>query len=164
MQIQRALDAVDAAVSLRAPETALRFATVYVASVATRLGDEDIRAMRTLRDCLGSAWRQNAIMLWTHADLLERNTLQDHLEGLDEEIRRATIDSLGGGSLVVDNARGGDAGDQTHRDLLIAAVRRLAGPRPHPRGKHARRLRQHATRQRERDNDPADGGRWCAVM
>ena len=153
--IRRALEAVEGA-AVEAAGRAPTFATLYVCSVAARVTESDAAAWEALRFALGRAWRRSAVLVWTHADLLEANTLGDFLDGLEDHLK-AEVDAFAGGKALLDNATPGPSADALVAEVLERA-RRWAGPRPQPRGKHARRIRQDAARVRAARRRRENGG------
>ena len=143
--IRGALEDVEGA-ALAATGRAPKFATLYVCSAAARVGAADVAAWDALRFALGRAWRLNALCVWTHADLLDHG-LDDFLDGLEDGLREE-LDNFAGGPALLDNLGSGAREDALIADLVERA-RRFAGPRPRPRGKHARRIRQETARTRE---------------
>lgn len=133
-----------------------RFAVLYVASCASRLNTADLDAMVAVGFALGRAWRACAILVWTHADLLEESSLERFLEGLDGEAR-AAADSLRGGHALLDNVSPGGAAAALVADVLERCHRNARLGRPQPSGKHARRIRQDAMRRREGRRRERDG-------
>lgn len=144
--IRRAAEAVEDEVA-RCGKSA-RFATLFLSSIASRFGETDVAALEALSFALGRAWRNQALLVWTHADLLEEQTHGDFLEGLEDELRSA-VDSLKGGHALLDNTATGPKRVAMRSDILERATRFAREGRPQPRGKHARRIRQDAMLRRQ---------------
>ena len=144
--IRKATQEAEDAVAATGKEA--RFSVLYVASCASRLNTADLEAMVAVGFALGRAWRNSALLVWTHADLLEEASLQEFLEGLDGDARVAA-DSLRGGHCLLDNVSTGGAATALVEDVLDRCRRFSRIGRPQPSGKHARRIRQDAMRRRE---------------
>ena len=84
--------------------------------------------------------------MYKRQDLLDHG-LDDFLDGLEDGLREE-LDNFAGGPALLDNLGSGAREDALIADLVERA-RRFAGPRPRPRGKHARRIRQETARARE---------------
>jgi hypothetical protein len=155
------------------PKIVADFAIVLVLGVNTRVTDTDLQSWWALKHVFGSRWLASTVIVWTHGDLLGPGGLDDFLEGASEDVLQL-LRMAAGGQIVVKNRMAEHAhvaadpaaseayNAQRHR--LLDAAQAIAGPLPKPRGKQARRLRQHAARDAERAQGTSAGLGWACTI
>lgn len=103
---------------------------VLVFSLNSRVGEEELATVTALEQrVFGRGMLRSAVVLWTHADLLDEGTgVEQYLEGADARLREL-LASAGGGSVAWDNRQprsGPGAGQQL--GALLEAAGRVARP------------------------------------
>lgn len=128
-----------------------RVCLLLVLSFQARVGEEVLGMISSLEQLVfGPAMRKHAIVLWTHADLLEGGTADEYLQGADPSVQFALAAAKGGRALL-DNRESerpiGVVPPQVLELLDLAAS--VAGPRQVAVRKAAGVGRKAARRQRQ---------------
>mmetsp|Transcript_51215 Transcript_51215/g.69731 ORF Transcript_51215/g.69731 Transcript_51215/m.69731 type:complete len:277 (-) Transcript_51215:93-923(-) len=151
-----------ARISKRLGEGAAKFAVLVTMGVHTRMSEDDMASLYAMKCVLGGCFLEQAVLVWTHGDLLDGDEgIARYLAGADEDVQ-AFVKRPKGGQVVMANRVFSSDQQVQQQNLgwchdvgyLLQCADRVAGPLLKPRGKMARRLRQAAAREAAAREEP----------